>query len=457
MVYKYMLMFCAVCLVGQAPLQAQDSLSLVQLWEKSIEGYPSLSAEDAALQQATIDQRLTRNQYLPQIQFQAQSTIGSYQGNSAAFFPLPGFFNVNGNANSIAQPASNLVSSAVLNWEFFRFGRHKKSVEAAMLQVDRASASLDAEQLHLQSQLTHAYIKLLYHQQMLRWAGTNSQRLEDLLEVTRSLAQSGLSAGADSLLIKSSLLQAKADQENWDGEKKSSKILLSKWIDTPERSFVIKQKSFFASLSALPSEGELNTEGHPLLRVRQAQQNYAEKQYEIARRRIFPTVSLLAGAQLKGRAVLKGEGANESWSDAYQAPTHNYLIGLGLSWNLSHLYNQKLLNSRYLEQINIQEAAWEEEKLDLNAQYHSSVQQIQRQRERIEDADQAYQNALQAYELFEVRYSSGLISLTELLQIQQILQQADKSRIQAYYEYWMTAIALADAQADFSFLAEIFN
>ncbi len=457
MVYKHLVLCCVLCcFLWNSQAQAQDSLALSQLWEQAIQQYPSLEAHKAALRQANLNHKLTRNQYLPQLQLQAQHTLGTYQGMGGAFFPLPGIFNISANHNNTAARATNLVGSAALNWQFIQFGKHRKTVEAAHIQVEQAASALNLEQLEVQASVTRDYIQLLYHQHMQKWATVNVQRFSDMLEVTQSLADAGLSPGADSLLIQASLHQASAEQRSWQGKTAASRIALSQWTDLPSETLGVKQQAFFSSDRLVGADIQWQAH-HPVLVLKQQQKAYAQTQMKLSQRKILPDVSLLAGALVRGSTSLAGEGSGNNWREVYQNPHDNYLVGIGLSWNLSNLYDQRLRSSQYQEQVNQQQAELNTAHRELTRQQQAAHTQLEQQRQQIEDAETAYRAARQAYELFEARYRSGLINLTALLQIQQVLQQTEKTRIHAYHQYWLRAVELAESQADFSFLAHVFS
>jgi outer membrane protein TolC len=50
------------------------------------------------------------------------------------------------------------------------------------------------------------------------------------------------------------------------------------------------------------------------------------------------------------------------------------------------------------------------------------------------------------------RYKSGLIGLSELLQIRILLEQAENTHIEASREYWLLLAYEAELTADFNFL-----
>ena len=439
--------------------QDTNALSLARLWEQAFAHYPSLEAYQARLNQARLNQKLVRNQYLPQLQLQVQNTVGTQNSVGGAFFPMPGLYNVGGSgiANG-ADPAANLFGSLVVDWQFLQFGKQKKSVEAAGILSQQATHRLDAEQLRIQAELSRTYIQLLFHQQMEQWAEENTERLQQMFDVAKSTVRAGLSPAADSLLVKASLRQTAAMEDDWEGRSEESTIALATWANMPPEQLSFRHTSFpAAAVAAIQQEKTANNVHHPQLAFRQEQIAYAGKLKEVASSSALPALSLLGGVQLRGHAPAEGGAFSEGWADAYSNPTSNYLLGLGLRWNLGGLIDYKPEQARYQEEIHQRQAEADEVALRLRSRQQIAQRQLLHNLRQINNAEEAYKAASEAYRQFESRYKSGLISISELLQVQDVLQKTEKTHIEAYFQYWMQQADLAESSADFSILQNAFD
>jgi outer membrane protein TolC len=438
---------------GQDP----NVFSLPQLWEEAYTKYPSMKAYQARLEQAKLNQKLVRNQYLPDLRLQAQNTLGSQKAVGGAFFPLPGLYNVGGSGSELSTaPAVNLFGSAVLDWQFFQFGKHKKEVEAAKVLSREAGHQLQAEQLAIQGNVSRSFLRLLFHQQMQVWAKQNAERLQTLFTASKSLAQAGLSSGADSLLIKASLKQTLAMFENWQGQKEESTLALAMWVNRPAEELQFKTHAFPAAAPfSAGQESESHTSLHPQMAIRREAIAYAGKLKELSALKVLPTLSLLGGIQVRDHA--QKEALEVSWSDAYKDPVSNYLLGAGLSWNLGNFFDYRFEQARYQEMIRQRQAEAQEVALGLSSREQMAQRQLIQALQQIKSTEEAYAAAQMAYRQFEKRYQNGLISISELLQIQDVLQKTEKSRIEAYYQYWNQQVNRAEASADFSLLQNVFQ
>lgn len=459
---KYrILLLSLLCGLFSLNSYGQDSvrLSLSTLWEHALSSYPSLKAYQAQVNQAKIDYQLVRHEYLPDAQLQAQNTIGSQNAVGGAFFPLPGIFNVAGtNTSSTSASASNLYGSVVVDWKFFQFGRQKKATKAAEIIVKQADHQLRAEQLGVRAEVSRSYLRLLFHQQMVSWAEINTQRLKALYQAAESRARAGLTPGADSLLIKASLRQTSAILHSWIGYQEESALTLSSWTQIPDEQLLTVQQNFpkaFASPTLEASAGNAAT--HPLLASRQESIRHTEKLKELTTSQMLPSLSLIGGAQLRGYASAPAGLYSDSFGTVYDPPVYNYLVGVSLQWNLGDLFDYRLEKSMYQEEIFQKQAEAEDVALQLKIGEETMRKRTTQSLKQIRNADEAYEAAADAYKQFEARYQSGLIPISELLQIQDILQRAEKTRLEAYYQYWVQQTNLAETNGDFSILRNAFN
>lgn len=455
------LLACTVFVLAGIKTYGQESpgLSLPDLWEEAFSNYPSLEAYRSQQRQADFNQRLTRNQYLPEVYLQAQTSLGTQNAISGSFFPLAGLYNVSGSElNGTSNHGTNTFGSVIMDWKFLQFGKQKKSQEAAKIISSQAMHRLNVEQLRMQAEISRTYFQFFYYQGMEHWAQNNTERVRAILRASASRARSGLSPGADSLLVNATLNQTSAELSLWQGRREETKIALARWLNLSANELSLNESSILRSgIRQGLSVPEENQGLHPVLAFKGEQIAYAEKQKELASVTALPSLSLLAGAQIRGNSLNNEASFYENWEHSYNNPVHNYAVGLGLTWNLGDAFDSKLQKRRYQERVRETQAETEEVALGLRSQEEISRRQIRQSEDQIADAEQAYESAEEAYRLFEARYMSGLISITELLQIQDVLQRTEKIRIEAYYQYWIHQVNLAESTADFFHLQSQFK
>ncbi|MCX2739009.1 TolC family protein [Pontibacter anaerobius] len=440
---------------------AQNStpLSLSEAWQLAFEHYPEFTEQKALIKASAYNKRAVKNSYLPNLQLQLQNTYGSYEGSAGGFFPLPGIFNVTPKPALENQPdaTSSFYSSAVVDWKIFEFGRRNKALEVATFQQNAAQNGLLASQVAVQAKVSRLFVAVEYNQANLTWAKANAERLEKILSLSKSLAAAGLKAGADSLLAASVHQQAVAGTKSWQGKLNSSKVQLSELISLSPGSIQVSSSSFMPSdVGPMKLTQDTVAAGHPYLEVLDQQVNVANARKELAERQKYPSLSFLGGLSTRGSGVDAGGNVSREWGAGFNNRADNYLVGLGLTWNLTAGYTSTLQSKEAGAQLAATKARYDKQALQLTASLQAVEANMQEQLQQLEATQQALENASKAYELYLSRYENGLISLTELLQLQSVLQQLEKDNIEAHQQYWDQAIMQAEVSGDFSYLSTKF-
>ncbi|MBB6269753.1 outer membrane protein TolC [Pedobacter cryoconitis] len=430
--------------------QQTAGLTLAQAWELAYQNYAGLMAKDAQLQEAYYAKKEVQSRSLPQIQLQLQNSYGTFAGSNGAFFPVPGVFNVNGTKSDHAgSPAANTFGSVLADWKFFEFGRQRKTIAAAGYKVQEAQSGYDAAKLSLQAKVTSLYIGILYANSNLTWADQQVKRVKEILELTVSLADAGLKPGADTALAASSYLLAVASKNEWAGKYNAGQINFSEVV--PGTSVLLPQQSFmhYQTLHILPDSISSN---HPYLQILDQQVRYNEVQNTLASKKAFPSLSLLGGLSARGSGIYTAGTVEKNWSAGFNNIAHNYLIGIGLTWNLSNIYTGSPEKKRTAKTLQSSKFNYDLQKLQMNTAIQAINSRTDQQLKQVKNTRLALAKAQQAYELYLSRYESGLINLTELLQIQSLLQQVEKNSIEVQQEFWNLLIRRAELSGDFNYL-----
>lgn len=443
-------------IVATFPLYAQQQRknTLGILWPKVEENYPGIRARALAVDAAELHERSVNSEMLPQVKAQAQNTYGTFQGSAGAFFPQAGFFNVSGSPAPLggSSTAANTFGSATIEWELFSFGKlHKQSAAAGSLHRKSVSEK-EAYLLDLKKILSERYILLLYNQAKLQWTQRNVDRLDDIRKITAGLSASGLRPAADSLLASSSYVQAIGENDKWTGKSDASLIKLLELYGEQTLDYS-ESVSRFSNPSAehVISESTIGV-SHPILDALDHQSAYYALAGEAQKSASLPSVRFLGGYAHRGTGIGPNGTVSGSWKDGFSNTTNNFLVGVGITWNLTNLHTNRvkgeqlfkeaqrasLLRSQYQRTIQADLSAWQKE--------------IIQQREQLQKTKLAVQQSQDAYNMYLARYRSGLITLSELLQIRLLLEQAENSHIEASKDYWILLAYQAELTADFDFL-----
>lgn len=451
--WNYLLIFFLS--IGYLHTSAQKSeVNLYQIYNTALEKYPGVNERMAAIAAAQLDQKLIKSKQLPQAKLQLQNSVGTLESSSGAFFPLPGMFNINGNTDAHDIKTSfNTYGSVVADWEIFSFGKLNAEHEASDLRVQEAVSDLSIYELDLQSLMSRLYLKVLYNDVRLKWSQDNVSRISEIYKVSKVLAAAGLTPGADTALAASSYYQLLSEEDLLRGKLQASKHQLNEFLSVD-----LDQKDFSSHRFLTARSYKLATQNqrkHPYLDKLAHQIEYQNLQQKVAERSMLPSVSLLAGLSSRGFSHRRNDGGS-GWANSFDNQASNYLVGVGLTWNITGLYDKTLEKRRSAELGKMAQSSLQQQELRIEAGVRSASSRISEQIKQVAKTKLGVEKAEQAYLLYRTRYENGLINLTDLLQIQLLLQLAEEKQIEAFRGLWEQVIIHSELRADFGNLFEIF-
>lgn len=443
----------AFIFVSNSYAQEQFPFTLGKLWPKVEANYPGILAQTSIIEEAELKERAIRSAAIPQIKAQAQNTFGTVESVSGAFFPQSGLFNVNGvklntdNSNT----TFNSYLSAVAEWNIYQFGRQNSENKAAELHAEKTVYDREVYILQLKKELAERYINLLNDNARLNWSTKNSQRLDDIRKLTAGLTVAGIKPAADSLLAYASFTQALAYANLWLGNKNASLIKLSEL--TGEEIIDYKASSTkFIHISARPNIQYSISLAHPLLKSLEKQRQYLEKNSKAEKKSSLPSIKAMGGYAFRSSGINDLGLVSNNWQNGFSNKSNNYLVGLGLTWNISSLYSKNLSALSLAKKADYTQHLQKQYEIELQSDISATEAKIKEQYIQLQQTDNAVKQAQNAYNMYLARYKSGLIALTELLQIQSLLEQAELTHIDAANQLWNQIASEAALTANFDFL-----
>ncbi|UQA74092.1 TolC family protein [Sphingobacterium siyangense] len=443
-------------IVATFPLYAQQQRenTLGSLWSKVEDKYPGVGVKTSAIDVAKLNERAIKSNMLPQVKAQAQNTYGTYEGSAGAFFPQAGFFNVSGSAVPLdgSSTAANTFGSATIEWELFAFGKLRKQNEAAAALYNKSVSEKDAYLLSLKKILSERYIVLLYNNAKLKWSERNARRLDDIRKITSGLSASGLRPAADSLLASSSYVQAMGENDKWNGFKNASYIKLLELYDDDSVSYIASAERFGNPTGNNLSKINTINPAHPILDALDKQSEYYTLSGEAQKRASLPSINLLGGYAYRGTSISPNGAVSGAWNDGFSNTTNNFLAGIGITWNLTNLYMNRLKGEQLFKEAESTNLLYSQYEQAMQADLSASQAKIIQQHEQLQKTKLAVKQSQDAYNMYLARYKSGLITLSELLQIRTLLERAENAHIDASRDYWLLLAYEAELTADFDFL-----
>ena len=434
--------------------QQNSGNTLGSLWPRIENNYPGIHAKSAAVDAAKTHARAVKTNRLPQVKVQAQNTYGTFEGAAGAFFPQAGFFNVSGStaATTGSSVAANTFGSATAEWEIFTFGRRQKEYELAQAVADKHINEQAVYLLDLKRSLAERYITLLYNQAKLNWNNKNLQRLHDIHRITSSLSKAGLRPAADSLLALSSYNQSLADNDHFTGLKDAAMIKITELYGSPDLDYTASLIRFSKPTSDAYASTKSITVSHPALAVLQKQMDYYQLSSTVQKRASLPSVRLLGGYAVRGTGIHPNGHVSDRWKAGFSNTTGNYLFGIGAVWNITTLKTNSLKSRAFQKDAQSIQQQFSAYEITMHADLQAASTKIAQQFQQISKTLTAMKQAEKAYEMYLARYKSGLIALSELLQIRQLLENAENNHLEAAKQYWLLIAYEAVLTTDFNFL-----
>ena len=425
--------------------------TIEEVWQKTINHYPSITAKKELIEEQKFRKGLIKKQFLPEVFVQAQQNYGAGENIPASFFPLPGVYTSTGKNQATGfKGSSSMHTSALVQWNILQFGRQKTKLQMADAAIDLSRANLNQEEWNLLSKVTSLYFTAIQSQAELDIARADSKRLADLYDLTRAQVDAGLQPGADSLLLKSSLLQSQAKQYEQQAILKEKLVQLASYTGDNGQDISLDNSFYYYFTNMVADHADLIN--HPYIQAYNARIKYAETEVDLVRKEVYPSIGLIAGAGIKGSGIHPDGTGNKSLTAPWENASGNYLGGIGVTWNFSSLYQNKTKQSIANHSLASLHADKEAIQIQLNARFQSSLAAWREQIQNLQASEAAVKASREAYELYEVRYESGLINLIELLQLQKSLQDTERNFLRAVSIYWEELLKQAESLGNYSHL-----
>lgn len=300
--------------------------------------------------------------------------------------------------------------------------------------------------------MSERYITLLYSKTKISANEKTVERLEEIKAVTFGLSKAGLKPEADRLLASATHLQSTAENDKLEGNSSAALIKLQELSGLEAFKLTSSLTRFVTPIIFIEKRNGLIKNSHPILAALRYQADLYTSKSAVEISGSLPSVHFLGGLSYKGTSMDETGYVSGNWQDGFSNNANNVLAGVGITWNITNL-----VTNRYKSKSLTQEA---ESVANLHAQYEQSMQanltaaqvRISQQFKQIKKTTVAVQQADDGYNMYLSRYKSGIISLSELLQIQQLFEVAENQHLEASREYWMLVAYKAELTSDFNFL-----
>jgi len=438
-----------------------QTLTLRDAVEQGIANYGNIKAKEYYLQSSLQTNEQVKRDFWPNLNIVAQQDYGTVNGQNG---PLYGFGGLGVASSGAPLPEQNWNAAfgalylANVNWDIYTFGRKKERIELAKSDTKRLQADLGQEQFQHKVKIAAAYLNLLASQRLEKNQQMNLDRALVFLNIAATKVKNGILPGVDSTLASAEVSRAKIslNQARENVKEQNNKLTVLMGIPAKDLKIdtVLVQKT---PVQLIPLSSNLIA-SNPILQFYKSKIDLGEQQLRLSGKEYLPTVTAFGVFQTRG------SGFKSEYTSDLQAYTsnywqgirpnrQNYLLGLGINWNLTTLarINKKISAQRYTNEALREE--YQTAEAQLTAQLDAADVKIQLARKSDMEAPRQVSAAQQAYNQKMTMYKNGLATLVDVTQTLYTLNRAETDREIVHINLWQSLLLKAAAAGDF----DIFN
>jgi len=431
---------CLALLLSAAVASAQQNaptVTLRQLLSSVDTRAPQLLTDSAAIAIRQAQAAETRNNWLPDLTLNYQADLGTSNNTTGPYFGfgiIPSSSGGVHNTNVTTTIADNL-GIAAFNWEVYNFGKYSAENKVANSDINVQQKQFAESKYDLQAYTISNYLQLLRLQDFLNIQLRNIQRTTEIRRSIESLAKSGVRAGVDTSIAEAELSKARLNYIELNNQLKQEQLQLSAVSGLPYQS-IIPDTTAEATLIGQPNAYlfPADTADHPIINYyRSVYQNSLQRE-DLVKKMYNPKISLEAAAWERGSSI-DAEGHYNSLGSGYDFDRDNYLVGIGISYNVFDLRRRQLKLRTQKASTDYAYKKLQEQQQLLAVSNNQADVEMQTALDRLKEIPNQLNAAEAGYRQKLSLYRNGLTDIIELDAALNILYRAETDYMQAKYDY----------------------
>lgn len=445
-------------LYGSAGTLHAQVLTLKDAVQTALNNYGTIRAKANYLSASRSTATQARREYLPNLNLAAQQDYGTVNAQSGPAYGI--FGNAASSGPTLASQNWNAAFGALylanLNWDFFAFGRAKERIRTAQAQVARDEADWQQEQFQQSVKVAGAYLNLLAAQRLTRSWQKNLERADTFRAVVVTRAKNGLIPGVDSTLANAEVSNARISYTKAKDFEQTQANQLAQLMGVPPGDFTLDTLFITRIPSALAERPDTaNMQQHPVLKYYENRIRLSDEQARYIHTLNYPVFSLFSVMQTRGSGFSAAYATDQTayskgYWDGVKPNRSNYLLGVGVSWNLTSPLRIKHQSTAQEYTSKGLQDEYELARQQLVAQLSLSDNRIKNALSNYAEAPIQVNAATEAYTQRTVLYKNGLNTIVDVTQVFYTLNRAETDRDIAYTNVWQALLLKAAASGNFS-------
>ncbi len=383
---------------------------------------------------------------LPSIDASYQAGLGTANNLTGIFYPN-GILPMTGppSASNNYSPATGSAASVLLNWQAGTFGERDGQINVSIAEANSKKSELKQALFQHKINIISTYLDLLLAYDIVNIQQRNIERVQTNLQQSRVLTNSGIKPGVDTALFLSELSKARIDLLNAQRQLQVYQFQLSQLIvisalPVPLDTAFLKQlpKTIIASDGSFVNTPIIQS-GQSLLELSLSKELLLKKSY-------LPKLNVWGTGFARGSGF-QPNGEVKTW-DGMVLTRFNYGAGVQLIFPIMkygevkrQLMQQNLLSKAAQEKIEESNSMLNTQQRIANATFDNSIAIAKETQQQLKSGQYAF-NAMQ------VRYNTGLVNFTDLIQTQYNLLKAELDSKKSYWDAWKALLLQAAVKGD---------
>ncbi|HWZ35503.1 MAG TPA: TolC family protein [Mucilaginibacter sp.] len=398
---------------------------------------PALLADSAAVSIKLAQANEVRNNRLPNLKLNYQADVGTNNNVAGGYF---GFGIVPSNSSGVR--AESNTSSALFNlgiasfdWEAYNFGAYSAQNKVASSDVAVERNNFQSAKYRLRAYVIGGYLALMRLQDYLAIQARTIQRNEQIRRSIQSLAKSGVRPGVDTSIAEAELSKARLNYIELNNQFKQVQLQLSAISGIPSQN-IIPDTLMGDKLNheiGVPALINTDTTNHPYITYYKSLVQNSRQREDMVRKQYNPKILLEAAAWGRGSSIESDRFG--ALSNGWGFDRSNYLVGVGVSYNLFDLRRRQLKLRTQKTATDYASKQLYEQKSLLELSINQADVELNTAKQRLQEIPDQLRAATAGYRQKLSLYKSGLSDIIELNAAINILYRAETDYAQARYAY----------------------
>jgi outer membrane protein len=383
---------------------------------------------------------------LPSIDATYQANLATANNLTGIFYPA-GMLPMTGPPfpDNNYHPATGSAASVLLNWQAVTFGQRNAQIQVSAVEATVKSAQYQQELFEQKITVISTYLDVLLAYEVVGIQRRNITRVQANLKQSRVLAITGIKPGVDSALFLSelskatiALLHAKTQLQNQQWT--LAQLIVTNALPLPADTSLLNQlPSLTNVVNAMPVV-------HPAIVYAQRQMDWNASKETLLKKSYLPKLNVWATTFGRGT----GFAANGSikTTAGLGLSRYNYGAGVQILFPImkygevsKQLQAQKALSAAAHERLAQSEA-------ELQTQEHIAHTTFDNSLAVSTETVQQLKSGQYAFHAMQIRYNTGLVNFSDLIQAQYNLLSAELEVKKGYWGVWKALLLQAAVKGD---------